>query len=492
MTVARHLTALTRHKLSRPVSLAIVDGLVNVNTSVFDYGCGRGDDVRNLNARGIACTGWDPVHRPQGLITPADVVNLGYVINVIEDATERVGVLQKAWGLTRKLLIVSARLTTETKNSNLSTYEDGCLTQLATFQKFYEQHELRDWIDKVLQVSCLPAAPGVFYVFRDPDQRLSFTASRYRRIAIAPRKCRTDILFERYKSILEPLMNFITARGRLPEESELEVAEDIRRELGSLKRAFSIICRVTGSEQWEKLREERAQDLLIYIALSMFSYRPKYSQLPADLQLDIRAFFSTYRRACEKADELLFSAGKTSTIDAACRNSTVGKQTPKALYIHISALSFLPPVLRVYEGCAKSYIGAVDGANIIKLHREVPRVSYLSYPDFDRDPHPALLASLIVPLQTFRVKFRDYSESNNPFILHRKEEFLPLENPLRSKFARLTKQEERHHLYDHPEMIGTKEGWGRVLESCGMQLSGHLLVRRSTRSSSHITDERIV
>lgn len=236
---------------------------------------------------------------------------------------------------------------------------------------------------------------------------------------------------------------------------------------------------MTGSEQWEKLREERTHDLLIYIALSRFSYRPKYSQLPADLQLDIRAFFSTYRRACEKADELLFSAGKTTTVDAACRISKVGKLTPKALYIHVDALSFLPPVLRVYEGCARSYIGAVDGANIIKLHREEPQISYLSYPDFNRDPHPALVASLIVPLQTFRVKFRDYTESKNPFILHRKEEFLPVEHPLRPKFARLTKQEENYHLYDNPEMIGTREGWNCVLESCGVQLSGHRLVRRS-------------
>jgi hypothetical protein len=41
------------------------------------------------------------------------VVNLGYVINVIEEAAERADVLREAWALTRKVLIVSARLTVD-------------------------------------------------------------------------------------------------------------------------------------------------------------------------------------------------------------------------------------------------------------------------------------------------------------------------------------------------------------------------------------------
>ena len=36
-------------------------------------------------------------------------------------------------------------------------------------------------------------------------------------------------------------------------------------------------------------------------------------------------------------------------------------------------------------------------------------MSYLSYPDFDKNPHPALKNALLVDLQTFRVQYRDYS-----------------------------------------------------------------------------------
>jgi DNA phosphorothioation-associated putative methyltransferase len=246
-----------------------------------------------------------------------------------------------------------------------------------------------------------------------------------------------------------------------------------------LDRAYGIIRRVTGNEQWDQIREDRSQDLLVYLALSRFGGRPRFSQLPHELRLDIRAFFSTYNRACAQADELLFAAGDRKRIDDACRTASVGKLMPNALYIHATALSNLPPVLRVYEGCARTFIGAVEGANIIKLHRDTPQVSYLAYPEFERNPHPALAASLIVHLQTFRIQYREYTDSKNPPILHRKEEFIAIDHPLRAKFARLTQQEARWHLYDNPELIGTKEGWRQVLNEHGVCLSGHRLLHKA-------------
>lgn len=479
ISVARHKTALSRRELSRPVRLALENALINQDTSVFDYGCGRGDDIRNLNARGISCSGWDPIYRPNADQSQSDVVNLGYVINVIEDLRERATALRGAWELARRVLIVSGRLSVEARDdSALATFEDGCLTRRATFQKYYEQQELRNWIDSVLNESSVPAGPGIFYVFRDPNVRQSFIASRYRRSTAAPRQRLSDVLFEQHKALFEPLIAFIASRGRLPDEFELEETSDICHVTGSLRSAFTIIRRVTGPERWDQIREERSQDLLVYLALARFGGRPRFSGLPIDQQLDVRAFYSTYTRACSLADKLLFSAGDMKTIGDACRTSPMGKLTPGSLYIHTSALPLLPPVLRVYEGCARAYIGAVEGANIVKLHHRWPQISYLAYPDFERDPHPTLSASLIVPLQTFRIQYREYGESKNPPILHRKETFIPLDHPLHSKFARLTRQEERYGLYADTQTIGTQEGWEAVLQSRGVCLSGHKVIKR--------------
>src|SRR5205807_1811100 len=103
-------------------------------------GCGHGHDLRLLRGVGVSCSGWDPVHRPEGELTTSEVVNLGYVVNVIEDAGERAATLRSAWSLATKLLIVSARLAAEARDVSFVPFEDGCLTRLSTFQKFFQQH----------------------------------------------------------------------------------------------------------------------------------------------------------------------------------------------------------------------------------------------------------------------------------------------------------------------------------------------------------------
>lgn len=100
--------------------------------------------------------------------------------------------------------------------------------------------------------------------------------------------------------------------------------------------------------------------------------------MSTDLQLDIKAFFTTFKKACDLADHLLLSVGNPDLIRQECRKSPVGKLTPGSLYVHVSALTSLSAILRVYEGCARAYIGAVEGANIVKLKHRHPQVSYLA------------------------------------------------------------------------------------------------------------------
>ena len=476
--VARHKTAITRTELSRPIKLALSDGILSKDRSLFDYGCGRGDDLRLLNTMGFTSAGWDPVHRPDEPLQSAPVVNLGYVVNIIEKAAERQDVLRRAWCLTEQVLIVSARLAMDSRfHGEAHDYADGYLTSRGTFQKFFEQQELRNWIDQNIGVSSVAAAPGVFYVFRDDQKRSAFVASRYRRRLAVPRLTKSADLYNEHKSLLRPLMAFVGKRGRLPDDDELKNRDALCDVFGSIRRAFQVIKRVTDAESWDSVAEDRRQDLLIYLALSHFDGRPKFGQLTRELQRDVKGFYSSYKQACETADEILFSVGEPGVVETACQMSEVGKLTPSALYVHESALASLSLILRLFEGCAQGYIGRVDGANIIKLHRTKPMVSYLSYPDFKTDPHPALDFSMTVHLQAFRVKFRDYSSYHNPAIIHRKELFLAAGHPLRAKFARLTRIEESKGLYEDTSRIGTLGGWNDALASKNLRLRGHRLLR---------------
>jgi hypothetical protein len=92
--VERHLTAIDRDKLSAPMQALARHNYLDGEYSVFDYGCGKGDDVRELEAHGLDIAFWDPVYHAEGIKKRADIVNLGYVINVIEERKERDRVLR--------------------------------------------------------------------------------------------------------------------------------------------------------------------------------------------------------------------------------------------------------------------------------------------------------------------------------------------------------------------------------------------------------------
>ena len=434
---------------------------------------------------GYQANGWDPIHRSQGERLRSPIINLGYVVNVIEDVSERCEVLRQAWELAQEVLIVSARLTLDGRALRDSeVFADGFLTGRGTFQKFFGQQELRTWIDQTLQVNSVPAGPGIFYVFKEEQTRSNFIATRYRRRSAAPRLTKSAELFSAHQELLEPLMQFVTVRGRLPFDDELPAASEIVDVFGSLRKAFRVILTVTDDERWGQIRQEHSQDLLVYLALSQFEGRTPFGHLPLSLQRDVKAFFGAYKRACGQADELLFSLGKPGVVDAACRQSPIGKRTPSALYVHESALSWISTVLRLYEGCARGYLGRVEGANIVKLHLGEPMVSYLSYPEFERDPHPALASALTVHLQTFRVRTRGFTSNRNRPILHRKELFVSRDYPGFEKFARLTRIEQSKGLYENTSQIGFEEGWRKVLEQKGLYLKGHRLLTASGPRSS--------
>ena len=139
------------------------------------------------------------------------------------------------------------------------------------------------------------------------------------------------------------------------------------------------------------------------------------------------------------------------------------KLLPHALYVHYTAVGHLPPVLRVYEGCARQLAGAVDGLTLVKLFRRRPRVSYLAYDDFDRVAHPALKSTVVADLKGLDLHHRDYTRSANPPVLHRKELFVAADHPARERFARLTAREDRLGLLDATSGIGTRAGWLAVL-----------------------------
>ena len=182
----------------------------------------------------------------------------------------------------------------------------------------------------------------------------------------------------------------------------------------------------------------------------------------------------------------MFRAGDPGEIDAACVRSKVGRLCPSSLWLQENIRDQLEPVLRIYEGCARAYIGSIEDANLIKLHRYSGKVSYLACPDFDTDPHPITTETTKVWLRTLRVGFYETADRANPPLLDRKDLMLDANDDRRGKFERLTRQEEKQGFLQEGEGFLTREAWKANLEILGFQHRGHRLVRRKTSKPSKV------
>ncbi|KKD39959.1 DNA phosphorothioation-associated methyltransferase [Limnoraphis robusta CS-951] len=476
--IERHKAALVRRSLSRPVRLAVEADLFTENTTFFDYGCGYGGDIQRIAEKGYESSGWDPYYSPDTPLKEADIVNLGYIINVIECQQERRQALLKAWELTKQVLIVAAQILIDDRDRGIVAYGDGVITNRNTFQKYYEQEELKIYIDQVLEVNAVPIDMGVYFVFRDETQAENFRASRFRSRLSSPKICTQVKRFEDYEQLLQPLIKFVSDRGRLPVAGELSSEADIREEFGTFKRAFKLILQATDPEEWEKVADRRRQDFLVYLALSQFSRRPKISQLSEVVQNDIKGLFGSYKKACILADLMLYSMGNPDVIADCCSHSPIGQKYTHSLWVHLSALEKLDPLLRLYEGCANRTLGRLAGATLVKFHIRKPKITYLFYPDFDTDPHPALHTQMEIDLRDLHVTYQSY-EGPNPPILHCKQAYVTPEYPQYEKFAKLTRQEEDWGLLDDFQAIKTRQGWLKCLEEHCAELRGHRVYWRT-------------
>ncbi len=418
--IDRHRAAIVRNRLSRPVQSALIAELFNQKNTFFDYGCGHGSDVKFMMEKGYTSAGWDPYYFPDKPLQKADIVNLGYIINVIENLSERREALLKAWELTKQVLIVSAQVLIDDRRRSFMVYADGIVTERNTFQKYYEQDELKTYIEQILKTEAIPAGLGIYFVFRDETAAHNFRASRFHSRVKSPRILSPLKKFADYQELLTPLMDFYTERGRLPVKGELTQELEIKAEFGSFKRAFKVILQVTDESDWEKIADQRRQDILLYLALSRFNKRPTIRQLSPSLKADIKQLFGNYQAACFLADEMLISLRNLDLIKQLCQSSKVGKTFERSFLVHKSALESLPTLLRLYEGCASRTIGIMEEANLIRFYFNKPRISYLYVPKFEQKKEPILKTTMTIDLRDLRVQYRDFLPSEKAPIIRDK------------------------------------------------------------------------
>ncbi|MCP3927561.1 MAG: hypothetical protein GY705_00490, partial [Bacteroidetes bacterium] len=160
----------------------------------------------------------------------------------------------------------------------------------------------------------------------------------------------------------------------------------------------------------------------------------------------------------------------------------VGKHLPDAIYLHNSALTLVPERLTVFLQLVidSLALNKIDW-NIVKFHKKGFKLSLLDYPGFFIDSYPALDISYTIDLNSFTFRKTNYSKSQNPPILHRKETFLLPDHPQSKEFAEITKEGEAAGLYQNTKRIGFKQNWNQTIALQGYKLVNGRLHKRDKK-----------
>ncbi|QTN33619.1 DNA phosphorothioation-associated putative methyltransferase [Akkermansiaceae bacterium] len=472
--IQRHKTALVRREISKPVKTLIELGQLRRGDSFFDYGCGHGGDVEAVSKLGHESGGWDPVHAPDAPKQPADVVNLGFVLNVIEDPAERVEALVDAWQHTRRALLVSTLIAGQEAYDDIRSFGDGVITSRDTFQKFFEPSEIQSLIEDSLHTEAVPVGLGIYLVFRDTADLHDFLVQRSRRFIdweslsrklglLRALKAKRDP-YDIHRELLDAYWESVLELGRMPREEEFDRLAEVRQACGSLPRALQLFIDRFGEPTFNAARQRRKEDLLVFVAAAQLRWKIPFNQLSLRLQRDLRSFFGSYANAEEKARELMFAAGDPDELEIAASQLDFGHLDPNEAHFtfHRSLLDELPVILRVYVECAARLYGNPREADLIKIHLHSRKLTFHYYRDFDKAALPQLLTRIKIDLKRLFVTVTDHTTGAEHQLLFFKERFLPKDHPDRPKMNRFSAKLRKLGLRE--ETIGygpSKEKWER-------------------------------
>ncbi|MGR5000601.1 DNA phosphorothioation-associated putative methyltransferase [Vibrio celticus] len=440
--IDRHRTAIVRHELSAPMKTLVKHGYLKGEHSIFDYGCGRGDDLRELEAHGLDALGWDPNFQPDNEKSNSDIVNIGFVLNVIEDQDERLDALLGAWELADKFLVVSVMLANENYIAQFKPYKDGVITSRNTFQKYYAQSEIKAYIERSLQEDTITVAPGIFYIFKDKLEEQQYLQSKYKRHhkwqqLTSPEpieaKDKAKLLITQHQDLFNDFWNTCLELGRVPANDEFEQSDKIRELIGSHRKTFNLLQEMFDTQEFEQAEKSRKEDLLLYFAMGLFEKRKPYTQQPEPLKRDIKALFDDYKTAINLAAELLFAIANTDLIHQQCEKAhsllpASLLNEGHSLILHQDFIDNLPPLLRVYVGAGLQMYGELDEEiDLIKIHITSGKLTLTAYDDFEKSV-PFLAERIKIKMAEQDIDFFDYvNEDRRPPLLN-KHLYMPAEH----------------------------------------------------------------
>ena len=276
--------------------------------------------------------------------------------------------------------------------------------------------------------SPIAAAPGIFFIFKDEKTEQDYLLKRQlgiirdydpeRLITKRAEKAAKEqaTLEEKQRKQAESLARLKEAErlaktvakhtlafARKPELDELPKYFQMQLQESGLtyRKVFSAASQLFTEEDLREAIQIKKEKLLLFFAMYFFSGRPKYKQLSASLQKDIRLHFGAMTSIEKEAKDFLFSLGDDDLLQADCASvvsNNLGYMDDDKL-IFKAKTEKLPLRLRGVLSVSNRISGEIENTDIVKIHLGSKKVTYLGVDDFKNSPLPRITKRTVVDLR---------------------------------------------------------------------------------------------
>ena len=150
----------------------------------------------------------------------------------------------------------------------------------------------------------------------------------------------------------------------------------------------------------------------------------------------------------------------------------LGWMDEKSLQLHSSLVERLPPLLRIYVGCASQLIGDVDSADLVKIHLYSGKLSLMKFDNFSGCALPRMLERVKINFRSQQIEVFDYSDPYIPPYLFKKSRFINEEMEEYSKQIDFEEKLEELQLFETSGHGPSPEYFDRRLEENRKEIDG--------------------
>jgi DNA phosphorothioation-associated putative methyltransferase len=186
-----------------------------------------------------------------------------------------------------------------------------------------------------------------------------------------------DEIVVRYPDEWNEYLQLVSQRGRPPDVLESRFARLCAESRIRLEYAFERARLHLGTEKINGAAQRSKDTILVFLAMSQFNSKIVFSDLPDEIQRDVRTLFGSMKNATAAArDALLSLADLSLRHEAAAASGLTVNASDDHLMIDPHIVDGLPLPLRLYVELGSLFLGAPEEAETVKIHLRSNKLTF--------------------------------------------------------------------------------------------------------------------